>query len=147
MDNKTPLATGTDLLQWIPQRAPMVLIDTVWSVDETQATTSLTVQEATIFCQNGQLHAPALAENIAQTAAVQAGYLAQQQGIEPPVGFIGALKNLTITALPLVGEVLHTQITVEHQILNFTLLKGISKVGARLIAEVEMKIFVAEATH
>ncbi len=146
MNNSTPLAEGAALLQWIPQRAPMVLIDKVWSADATQATTSLLVQEATIFCENGYLQAPALAENIAQTAAAQAGFLAQQQGIEAPVGFIGAMKNLVIAALPAVGEELQTQITVENSILNFTLIKGVSKVGERLIAEVEMKIFIAETT-
>lgn len=144
MNNSTPLAEGMALLQWIPQRAPMVLIDKVWSADSTQATTSLLVREDTIFCEDGYLQAPALAENIAQTAAAQSGFLAQQQGIETPVGFIGAMKNLVITALPAVGEELQTQITVENSILNFTLIKGVSKVGDRLMAEVEMKIFIAE---
>lgn len=147
MNKQTPLAEGTALLQWIPQRAPMVLIDAVWSADEQQATTSLLVQEQTIFCDKGFLQAPALAENIAQTAAAQAGYLAQQQGIPAPVGFIGAMKNLKIIDLPAVGEELTTQITIENTILNFTVIKGISKVGTRLIAETEMKIFVAEAAN
>ena len=147
MDKLTPIAEGTTLLQWIPQRAPMVLIDKVWSADHTQATTGLLVQEDTIFCENGHLQAPALVENIAQTAAAQAGYLAQQQGIPAPVGFIGAMKNLKIIALPTIGEELVTQITIENQILNFTLIKGVSKVGAQVIAEVEMKIFVAEAAN
>jgi predicted hotdog family 3-hydroxylacyl-ACP dehydratase len=147
MDNTTPLATEKEVLQWIPQRTPMVLIDTVWSANEQQATTGLTVQADTIFCQNGYLQAPALAENIAQTAAAQAGYLAQQANKTPPVGFIGAIKNLTIVDLPVVGEVLRTQITIEHHILNFTLVKGTVRVGERLIAEAEMKIFVAEAAN
>ncbi|MGH1337865.1 MAG: hydroxymyristoyl-ACP dehydratase [Aureispira sp.] len=145
MDNLTPLAEGDAILSWIPQRAPMVLIDKVWTVDDIQATTGLLVQTNTIFCEKGYLQAPALAENIAQTAAAQAGYLAQQQGIPAPVGFIGAMKNLKILALPAVGEELLTQITIENRILNFTIIKGVSKVEDRLIAEVEMKIFVAEA--
>lgn len=147
MDKLTPLAEGSAVLKWIPQRAPMVLIDKVWTADKTQATTSLLVQESTIFCSNGYLQAPALAENIAQTAAAQAGFLAQQEGIAPPVGFIGAMKNLKIIALPAVGEELYTQITIENSILNFTIIKGTSKVGERLMAEVEMKIFVAETSN
>lgn len=147
MDKTLPLAEGTAVLEWIPQRAPMVLIDKVWSADQQQATTGLLVQQDTIFCENGYLQAPALAENIAQTAAAQAGFLAQQEGIPAPVGFIGAMKNLIIHQLPAVGEELKTQITIENSILNFTLIKGVSKVGEQLIAEAEMKIFVAETTH
>lgn len=147
MDKTPPLAEGTAVLAWIPQRPPMVLIDKVWTADQHQATTGLLVQEDTVFCENGYLQAPALAENIAQTAAAQAGFLAQQEGTPPPVGFIGAMKNLKISSLPAVGEELQTQITIENSILNFTLIKGVAKVGERLIAEAEMKIFVADTTQ
>ena len=137
----------TDLDQvhrMIPQKPPMAMIDSILYVSEQKAITALSVHSENIFCTDGCLQAPGIAENIAQTAAAQAGYLAKQREEAPPVGFIGAIKNLEIIQLPKVGEQLKTEIIIEHQIMNFTLIKGLVKVGDQLIAQGYMKIFIAD---
>lgn len=138
------LVEGTAVLEMIPQKPPMAMIDKIIDVSEQKAITALTITADNVFCENGFFQAPGLSENIAQTAAAQVGYLSAQKGEAPPVGFIGAIKNLSIENLPAVGEELVTQIDIEHEIMNFTLINGISKVGDKVMAQCQMKIFIAD---
>lgn len=139
-----PLVTGKEVLNMIPQKEPMAMIDTIIEVSAQKAITGLTITKENIFCEDGFFQAPGLSENIAQTAAAQVGYLSHQAGEEPPVGFIGAIKNLTIEQLPEIGDQLITEIEIEHEIMNFTLINGISKVGETIMAKCQMKIFIAD---
>jgi 3-hydroxymyristoyl/3-hydroxydecanoyl-(acyl carrier protein) dehydratase len=148
MDNTNsptaPLVIGDAVLQMIPQKPPMAMIDTIMEVSAQKAMTALTIKEENIFCEEGFFQAPGLSENIAQTAAAQVGYLSHLSGEAPPVGFIGAIKNLKIEQLPKVGDQLITEIEIEHEIMNFTLINGISKVGDQVMAQCQMKIFIAD---
>jgi 3-hydroxymyristoyl/3-hydroxydecanoyl-(acyl carrier protein) dehydratase len=148
MDNinppQKPLFIGDSVHQIIPQKPPMVMIDTVIHADTERAKTALTITEENVFCDEGFFQAPGLSENIAQASAAQIGYLAHLAGEEPPVGFIGAIKNLIIEQLPKVGDQLITEIEVEHQIMNFILINGISKVGDQIMAKCQMKIFIVD---
>lgn len=148
MDNMNspakPLVTAEAVLQMIPQKPPMVMIDTIIEVSAQKAKTAFTITKENIFCEEGFFQAPGLSENIAQTAAAQVGYLSQLAGETPPVGFIGAIKNLSIEQLPKIGDQLITEIEIEHVIMNFTLINGISKVGDQIMAKCQMKIFIAD---
>lgn len=143
------MMTIKDTQALIPQKAPIVMIDQLLEADQQHCITKLTVRKDNIFCENGCLQAAGLAENIAQTAAAQSGYLAKQaaakgEDLKPVVGFIGAIKNLVIHQLPKIGEELKTEILVEHQVLNFSLIKGTVQVDGQLMAACEMKIFLKE---
>ena len=142
--NTEALVEGPAVLNMIPQKPPMAMIDKIIEVTDQKAVTALTITSDNVFCEDGFFQAPGLSENIAQTAAAQVGYLSAQKGEEPPVGFIGAIKNLKIENLPVVGEELITQIEIEHEIMNFTLINGISKVGDKVMAQCQMKIFIAD---
>lgn len=142
--SNAPLVTGKEVLNMIPQKPPMAMIDTIIEVSKQHAITRLTIIEDNVFCEDGFFQAAGLSENIAQTAAAQVGYLSYLSGEEPPVGFIGALKNLTIEQLPRIGDQLVTEIEIEHEIMNFTLINGISKVGDTVMAKCQMKIFIAD---
>ena len=94
------------VIQYIPQRAPIVMIDTLVDVVGGITETALTISTDTLFVQNGLLHEPGLIENIAQTAAAGVGYACALKKETVPVGFIGAIKNLTIHQLPKVDAAL-----------------------------------------
>ena len=70
----TPLAEGEQLLKFIPQRSPMVMIDKLYFSDAEKCVTGLNISEENIFCRDGFFREPGLIENMAQTAAVHAGY-------------------------------------------------------------------------
>ena len=64
------LADKKEVLNYIPQREPMVMVDGLLEVDETFAISRLQVTPENIFCQNGHFTEPGLIENMAQTSWV-----------------------------------------------------------------------------
>lgn len=131
-----------NILDLIPQRPPMVMVDNLLEVTETSAVTSFAVKIENLFVQNNQLQATALMENIAQTAAAHAGYWARQRNSPPAVGFIGAIKDFRLHRLPVVGETLRTEFQVLSDVMNFSVVKGNISINQEPIAEAELKIFL-----
>ena len=136
----------------IPQRPPIVMVSGHVFTDENQTVSTFSVEQDNLFVQNGKLTEPGLIENIAQTAALRAGYKfttvmegGGEKEITPPVGFIGAIKKLIIHHLPNVGNELRTEVNVEADIMNVSIITGKVYHGERLMAACEMKIFLQEA--
>ena len=132
----------TDILPFIPQRPPFVMIQELIACDENSAMTTLVVKEENIFTKNGLLGEPALVENIAQTAAARIGYICQQENKPVPIGYIAAVQNLIIFRLPNVGDRLKTEIVIKNQVMHVTIISGSVKIDDEVIAGCEMKIFV-----
>lgn len=135
----------TDILPLIPQREPFVMIDTLIGSDETHTWTNFRVLPDNIFVQDGFLLEPALVENIAQTAASRLGRSSQLEGKPAPIGYIGAVQNLEIFALPKVNDVLETEIKVEKQIFDVSVISGKIWCKDELMAQCEMKIFISKS--
>ncbi len=81
-------------------------------------------------------------ENIAQTAAAGAGYVALKNNEPVLVGYIAGVKNLEIFALPKVGDIIETTVIIKMQIFDVTIVSGIIKCNEELLATCEMKIFI-----
>ncbi|HUN01935.1 MAG TPA: 3-hydroxyacyl-ACP dehydratase [Niabella sp.] len=138
------MSIATDILSFIPQRPPFVMVDTIEACDEAGATTTFTVREDNIFVENDLLQEPALIENIAQTAAAHNGFMCLKDNKPVPVGFIGAVQSLKIEKLPKISDVLSTSITIKNQIFNATIIQGQITCNGEEIAGCEMKIFISE---
>lgn len=128
----------------IPQRPPFVMIDKLLEVTQTATTTGFTIQADNLFVQDGIFKEPGLVENIAQTAAARAGYVSKTENKPVPVGYIGAVNNLQIFSLPKTGDELITEITIENQIFDVTLISGKITCNQQLIAQCNMKIFISK---
>jgi predicted hotdog family 3-hydroxylacyl-ACP dehydratase len=126
----------------IPQKPPFVMIDKLLSVTETTTQTGFCIPGDNIFVQHGVFKEPGLVENIAQTAAAGAGYVSFTQNKPVQVGYIGAVNNLQVFALPKAGHELITEITTENQIFDVTLISGKITCNGQLIAQCKMKIFI-----
>jgi 3-hydroxymyristoyl/3-hydroxydecanoyl-(acyl carrier protein) dehydratase len=135
------LAERTEILQMIPQKPPMAMVDGLVAHDEVSTTSRLELNEQNIFCKNGYFHEAGLIENMAQTAALRAGYTAHKNNIQPLVGFIGAVKKMKIYQLPEDADVLKTIITVLTQVANATIVKGEVYSNSKMMAEGELSIF------
>jgi predicted hotdog family 3-hydroxylacyl-ACP dehydratase len=133
-----------NILALIPQRQPMVMVDALLYSDDAITRSKFTVKDNNIFVVNGFLKEPGLVENIAQTAAARAGFIAQQQNEPVSVGYIGAVKNLEIFSFPKTGELLTTEITIENQIFEVTILSGKIFCNESIVAQCEMKIFLTK---
>ena len=129
------------ILSLIPQRPPFVMVDSLLSATENVSRTQFTVKEDNVLVEAGQLTEAGLLENMAQTAAAGAGYVAAKNGSAVAVGYIGAVKNLEIFALPAVNDELTTEVTITDTIFNTTVVAGKVWRGTELIASAELKIF------
>jgi predicted hotdog family 3-hydroxylacyl-ACP dehydratase len=134
----------TDILTLIPQRPPFVMVDSLLSCDEQGAQSTFLVTEGNVLTDNGYFTEAGLIENIAQTAAAEAGYEAIIQNKTVQVGYIGAVKNLEIFALPKIGDQLITEIKIENHIFDVTIITGTVRCGGATMATCEMKIFISK---
>ena len=96
------LISKENLLKFIPQRPPMVMVDALLSSDEATLTahTSFFIEASNIFCKANAFKEPGLIENIAQSCALRAGYTFHSKNEKVPLGFIGAIKDLNIHFFP-----------------------------------------------
>lgn len=131
-----------DIINYIPQRPPMVMIGGLLAVEEQATRTGLQIAADNIFVENGRFTAPGLMENIAQTAAARVGYIARQENTPVPVGFIGAVKDLEVFELPPAGAFIETETIIAHQVFNATMVTGRVLFEGRVMAQCEMKIFI-----
>jgi predicted hotdog family 3-hydroxylacyl-ACP dehydratase len=136
------IADEKTILDYIPQRQPMAMVGKLLYAEDKKTVTSLLLRPDNIFVENGFFTEPGLIENMAQTAAAGAGYLARSQGTEPAPGFIGGIRNLRILILPKAGEEITTEAVVEHEIFDATVVHAKVFVWGSVIAECELKIFL-----
>jgi predicted hotdog family 3-hydroxylacyl-ACP dehydratase len=138
------MMTEEKILELIPQRPPFVMIDELTYSDGKSSRSSFLIKEKNIFVSNGKFREAGLVENIAQTAAARAGYNSQQENKPVLVGYIGAVKNLEIFALPKINDVLETEVAIENQVFDVTIITGKVKCNGILLAQCEMRIFIVQ---
>ena len=131
-----------NILAFIPQRPPFVMVDEVLSSGDIVTRTTFLVTADNIFVENGVLKEPGLIENIAQTAAARAGYIAQTENKPVRVGYIGAIRNLHVNGFPKINDKLITEITIEKQIFDVSVISGKITCNDTVLAQCEMKIFI-----
>ena len=62
-----PISAPEQIIQLIPQRSPMVMVDTLWEYTPETAVVGLTITQENIFVQEGNLSASGLIEHMAQS--------------------------------------------------------------------------------
>jgi 3-hydroxyacyl-[acyl-carrier-protein] dehydratase len=129
-----------DILDLIPQRPPMAMIDCLRYAGDKTAGGQLLIRESNLFCENGIFREPGLIEFIAQTAAAYTGFKNKTSCQEVTEGYIGAVKNLVIFDLPGVNTRIESEITIENEIVGFTIITGRIYQEEKLLAECEMRI-------
>jgi 3-hydroxymyristoyl/3-hydroxydecanoyl-(acyl carrier protein) dehydratase len=142
------IVVENSILELIPQRPPMVMVDRLLHCDEAQTVTALTIRENMLFSDNGHFSAAGLIENMAQTAAARIGWLMKEntagKDIKPPAGVIGSVKNFRLHFNPAVGSDLVTTIHVEHEMGMATVVTGKVEIEGQLAAEAELQIFLTD---
>lgn len=135
------LVSRHDITRFIPQRDPIVMVHELLEANDEQASTSFTIESKNVFLFNGYFAEPGLIENIAQTAAVQAGYYCMKNNIPVPIGYIAAVKNLKIMNLPKENSVINTKVKVTNRVLDVTVMEGMIEQDGKLVCSCEMRIF------
>ncbi len=134
----------TDILEYIPQRPPIVMIDRIVDITETRVVSEFMVRKDNLFATEGKLLEPGIIENIAQTIAAGAGYRAKQNNEKVKLGYIAAIKNLNIFSLPSVDDILTTTVQIVNEVFSVTIVQAVVLCGSTEIAECEMRIFIEE---
>ena len=136
-----PTLPEIDIVSIIPQNHPFVMVDKLLACTQQVIKTTFKIKIDNILVEDGELSAAGLVENIAQTAAAGSGYKANQTGTQIAEGYIGAIKNLRIFALPKTDDVIETTVTVMDKVFSVTFISGRVVCKNQLLAICEMKIF------
>ncbi|MES2107207.1 MAG: 3-hydroxyacyl-ACP dehydratase [Bacteroidota bacterium] len=131
-----------DIIPLIPQKPPFVMVGRLLYADAVITRSSFVINEDNVFVKDGIFQEAGLMENIAQTAALRAGYMAQLERKPVEAGYIGAVKDFEIFELPKVGDEVVTEITIDNQVFNVTMLTGKVWHDDVLLARCEMKVFM-----
>jgi predicted hotdog family 3-hydroxylacyl-ACP dehydratase len=129
-----------DILDLIPQRPPMVMIDHLVHSEEMTAGGKLLITASNILCHDGHLLEAGIVEFIAQTAAAWTGYKQLSIGQEVRLGFIGSVKNLVVYRLPAVDSEIESELVLDSEVLGYTIITGKVFQSGNLLAECEMRI-------
>lgn len=134
--------TSKQVLQLLPQRAPIVMVDGAQQVGETYYAL-LSVAPDNWFVEDNQLLEAGVVEHQAQSVAVCLGMKNSQiTNHQSQIGFIAEVKNLSINRLPKVGETLATSITYNTAVENIVLIEATTTCQEERIAESQLKIFL-----
>ena len=135
------LADRDDILRYIPQRYPIVMVHNLIAASDDQAITQFAIEPDNIFIDKGFFAEPGLVENIAQTAAVHIGYMCHSKNIPIPIGYIAAIKELKIIALPPSGAIVTTSVKIVNKVLDITVVQGAAEFDGKPACTCEMRIF------
>ena len=133
-----------NILSFIPQRPPFVMTGELVSATDLVTITKYVVAKENILLEDEIFTEAGILENMAQTAAAGAGYKAAKENKPVLKGYIGAVKNFEIFALPKVNDQLKTEVTETGKIFNMQTVQGKLWCNDQLLAQCEMKIFLDE---
>lgn len=136
--------TLPDITEYIPQRSPIVMIDKIVNISESKVVCQFQVKNDNLFVTDGKLLEPGIIENIAQTIAAGAGYRAKLKNEKVKLGYIAAIKNLNIYAIPITGDVLSTSVEIVNKVFSVTIVQAIIICRNTKLADCEMRIFLEE---
>ena len=132
-----------DIHELLPQQEPFVMVGQLVHFDMTRTETETTIGSENMFMENGQMTASGLIENIAQTCAARIGYVNKyilKKGIQ--IGFIGAIRNLEVKALPAVGDTIRTTVDVVEEVFGMILANASIECNGKTMVTTEMKIAI-----
>ncbi len=128
----------------LPQKFPFQMVDTLLEVNETEIKTSFLIHKENVLVVDGFFSEGGLLENMAQSAAAGTGYLFTSQGKNVPLGYIGAIKHISILTCPAVGTQIETEIITRNKIGNASIVEGKIFYKKEVIASCELTIFVSD---
>jgi len=142
--SENAIASGDAIMDYIPQRPPIVMVDAFFGIDGNRSCSGLTIAPDNLFVHGSRFMEPGIIEHIAQSCALRVGYLCRERNSPVPLGYIAAVKNMTLHNLPEVGDCLRTTVTVEQEVFDITLISAEIRRNKNLIIACEMKIFLKQ---
>ena len=144
MNISFPITSAETLLKCVPQRNPIVMVDTLYAFNDNEVSAGLSIDTTGLFIKNNALQEPGLIEHMAQTVALHTGfgYFIKQE--QAPTGYIGSIANLKINRLPIANEKIQTTATILQEFAGITLVDIICQINDETIATAQMKTVIAK---
>ena len=146
------MIVGIDIQNYLPHRAPMLMVDLILDIDANYVETIFFIKEDNIFVDKNTFTEAGLIENTAQTCSSIVGkkYFFEDDGTENEnvnvIGFISALKNVKIHSLPKVGDSIITKANLVSKFVgdDYTLctMSCESLLEDQLLLECEINLFI-----
>ena len=92
-----------NIIDLIPQRAPIVMVDEFLGIDGNVSKTRFTIHEDNIFVDENRISECGIIEHIAQSAAARVGYIFKSNNQPIPIGYIGSVNNFELKRHPQIG--------------------------------------------
>lgn len=109
----------------LPQQEPFVMIGVLTHFEMNTTTTETEIKATNIFVDDGKFSASGIMENIAQTCAAREGFYNKYiLHKDVQIGFIGAVRDYKILALPPVGLTITTRIDILEEVFGMTLARA-----------------------
>lgn len=128
----------------IPQKNPFVMVDELLQYSENNILTQFTVPQNNIFTHNSTFVESGIVEHMAQSVALHTGYQFFLLKKPAPTGYIGSIKNIEISRLPKINEILKTTVSIIQEFMGITLVEIEVKINDELIASGQMKTVLAK---
>ena len=128
----------------IPQKAPFVMVHELITYTEENLHARFTVNNKNIFVYNNQFQESGIIEHMAQAVALHTGYQFFLMNKPAPTGYLGSIKNIEITRLPKLEEVLDTKVSILQEFMGITLVEIEVNINDELIAKGQMKTVLAK---
>ncbi|MHC8947564.1 hypothetical protein [Sphingobacterium hungaricum] len=136
---------------YLPHRKPMLMVDAIVEISAERVVCVFKIEKECVFVQNNQLQEAGLIEHMAQTCSSIMGqtyFENKQTDSSRPIGFISAIKSLTINHLPEVGKLMRTESVLENKFYgdDYTLSTMLVNVVVdnEVIAEGTINLFLQE---
>lgn len=128
----------------IPQRAPVVMVDTLYQFEDDFIEAGLYITKDNICVEKDYMQEAGIIEHMAQSVALHTGYAYYLQDKPAPTGYIGSIKKIEITKLPRVGEKLITKAQILQEFMGVTLVELTTSCDGVVIATGQMKTVIAQ---
>lgn len=135
---------SVNIQELLPHRPPFIMVDRLTAYQEDFASTEMVISEDNIFCRNGFFSEAGMIENMAQTCAARLGYKSLVNNMPVKLGIIGAVKDFYVFFLPVPGNLLVTEIQIEHEVFNAILLSAEIRCNGKKVATSHMKLFLTD---
>ena len=134
-----------DVHELLPQQEPFVMVSRLVHLDDVRTICETDIHADNIFVEHGRFAASGLIESIAQTCAARMGYINKillKRDVQ--IGFIGAIRNLEVYALPKAGRQITIIVDVKDEVFGITLASAAVKDSERMLMSTEIKIAIKQ---
>lgn len=143
-----------DIKKYLPHRAPMLMVDDIFSIDDNEVVTTFKINKDNLFVKNDIFVEFGLIENAAQTCSAivaQPLFTSTKNFLKKElkvIGFISAIKSLKVYQLPQAGSLLQTKAVLGSRFDtdNYALCTMICRTFQKedLLFEAEINLFIQE---